>query len=386
MRCCLTQWIRRLDLESNARHWRERAVDFVVSDGHGGSRAEGDVAAVHSAQPLDSVLNLRFSIGRFADVQAVERRDWQCLISSCPGSNTFLDERVREPRYRSPHKRRNRGSLLVFNGYSLGQYPEVLGAVRRALPADEAVAVYYGDDWSWRASHIQAFDAPFTGLACHFAINVNDSAARLPSVRQVPIGLNSQWMAALVHPANISERNVSSDVSDVLVAEGALQSHSKHRSAKLHCCCQRAWPHRLEAYEDLFIAGHTHCTQFALAKRGSIDHLMGQYLRHRFVAAPHGNGRTDFRVWEVLMAGAVPVVDYESAHDRLYAGLPIVRVHDWSEVTPAFLEREWQRIQAEVEAGRLSWTKVYFPYWFAQYTAHISPVDATGSRWADRRT
>ena len=50
-----------------------------------------------------------------------------------------------------------------------------------------------------------------------------------------------------------------------------------------------------------------------------------------------------------------------------------MRVDHWSAVTPAYLEREWARLQAAAAAGEVSWTKVYFPYWFAQYTAHLAP-------------
>eukprot|EP00966_Prymnesium_polylepis_P226087 5229822-Prymnesium_polylepis.1 len=38
---------------------------------------------------------------------------------------------------------------------------------------------------------------------------------------------------------------------------------------------------------------------------------------------------------------------------------------------PQFLDAEWTRIQREVASRQLSWTKVYFPYWFYQYTEHM---------------
>ena len=79
--------------------------------------------------------------------------------------------------------------------------------------------------------------------------------------------------------------------------------------------------------------------------------------------------------WEILSAGAVPVVDFYPEHDALYAGLPIVRVTDWARVTPAFLDGEWARIQRAAAAGTVRWTKAYLPYWFAQLTAHMQPGD-----------
>lgn len=60
-------------------------------------------------------------------------------------------------------------------------------------------------------------------------------------------------------------------------------------------------------------------------------------------------------------------------HDALFEGLPIVRVTDWSTVTPTFLDAEWERIQQQAARGELAWTKVHFPHWFAQLTGHMSP-------------
>ena len=87
----------------------------------------------------------------------------------------------------------------------------------------------------------------------------------------------------------------------------------------------------------------------------------------------HGHGRTDFREWEILTSGAVPVIDYFEEHDDLFDGLPVVRVRDWSAVTPEFLDAEWERLQVESRAGRVDWRKVYLPHWFARYTEHMTP-------------
>ena len=148
LRCCLRQWIHRLGLEANAQHWRDRGVDFSVSDGRGGVRADGDAQLqLRAAQPVDSVLNLRFSIARFADFQAVERRDWQCLADGCEG--------VEAPRFRAASRRRS-GSLVVLNGWgwSRAKYIRVLASVDRALP-DGPLGVYFGDDWSWNVSGLR---------------------------------------------------------------------------------------------------------------------------------------------------------------------------------------------------------------------------------------
>lgn len=59
--------------------------------------------------------------------------------------------------------------------------------------------------------------------------------------------------------------------------------------------------------------------------------------------------------------------------DELLDGLPVVRVANWSQLTPALLRAEWARIQAEAADGRVSWTKLYLPYWLAQMAAHVRP-------------
>ena len=42
------------------------------------------------------------------------------------------------------------------------------------------------------------------------------------------------------------------------------------------------------------------------------------------------------------------------------APVPVVRVRDWANVTPAFLETEWERLHIDTS---LEWTKIYLPFW-----------------------
>lgn len=59
--------------------------------------------------------------------------------------------------------------------------------------------------------------------------------------------------------------------------------------------------------------------------------------------------------------------------DALLEGLPVVRVRDWASLTPRWLHEEWERIQRGTSEGRLTWTKLYLPYWLHAFTAHIRP-------------
>jgi len=61
-----------------------------------------------------------------------------------------------------------------------------------------------------------------------------------------------------------------------------------------------------------------------------------------------------------LLAGAVPIVDYDDKLSEMWAGLPVMQVRDWSTVTPASLEAAWDRLHGD---STVRWTKVYKPFW-----------------------
>ena len=107
----------------------------------------------------------------------------------------------------------------------------------------------------------------------------------------------------------------------------------------------------------------------------SFESTLRLYSEHRFVLDLSGKGRQDFRLWEILLAGAIPVIEHFDEHDELLAGLPVVRVTDWSMLTPERLQKEWTRIRRATHAGSLSWTKLYLPFWLHTFVAHIRPSD-----------
>jgi len=55
-----------------------------------------------------------------------------------------------------------------------------------------------------------------------------------------------------------------------------------------------------------------------------------------FTLSPAGLGMDCHRTWEGLLLGAIPIVR-RNAIAPVYAGLPVLMVEDWAEVTPAFL-------------------------------------------------
>ena len=132
---------------------------------------------------------------------------------------------------------------------------------------------------------------------------------------------------------------------------------------------------RFAALDALVANGVRNCSHGV--QRKADGHVSKRYLDADFVLAPQGKGRANYREWEALAAGAVPLVDWDAsdAMARLYDGLPVVRVRDWRDITPAALDAELANILAANDRGEIDLKKLYLPYWLAQFTSHLAPAD-----------
>ena len=63
------------------------------------------------------------------------------------------------------------------------------------------------------------------------------------------------------------------------------------------------------------------CT--AHCKRGEGNEAAFQY---KFVVSMRGNSAQNYRDWEALLAGAIPLVDYNAAHEPMWEGMPVVQI------------------------------------------------------------
>ena len=95
---------------------------------------------------------------------------------------------------------------------------------------------------------------------------------------------------------------------------------------------------------------------------------------YKFVVSPFGAEPNNFRDWEALVAGSIPLLDDHPPHYELWRGMPAVFVKDWSKVTPQFLERKYLAILAQREQGELFVHKGYAPYWIHALTEHLPAV------------
>ncbi|MDE3045940.1 MAG: hypothetical protein KGJ02_04780 [Verrucomicrobiota bacterium] len=88
-----------------------------------------------------------------------------------------------------------------------------------------------------------------------------------------------------------------------------------------------------------------------------------------FMISPRGLGLDTYRLWESLYLGTIPIVK-SSSLDPLYAGLPILIISDWAQVTEPFL-----REQLLSFANRsFSFEKLSMEYWIQLINSYKGAV------------
>jgi len=143
-----------------------------------------------------------------------------------------------------------------------------------------------------------------------------------------------------------------------------------HRETLFLCCCMRQFKWRSDAMATL---GENGLKCDPATRLEAEQHANGM-LDAKFVFSPRGNGHSNYREYEALLAGAVPVVDHWAPHAEMLRGLPVVSVADWAKVTPEALEEAWEGLLEMAAAGTVRREKTFFPYWFAQVTAPLPVV------------
>ena len=86
---------------------------------------------------------------------------------------------------------------------------------------------------------------------------------------------------------------------------------------------------------------------------------------YRYVISPPGNGLDCHRTWEALLIGCIPIVKY-SRLDPLFEKLPVIFVHEWSEMTEDFLEQEYQKLIHK----KFNYEKIYADYWIKKIKSY----------------
>jgi len=77
---------------------------------------------------------------------------------------------------------------------------------------------------------------------------------------------------------------------------------------------------------------------------GKTSHVVDHHFaaaQAQFVLCPSGLGFDTYRLWETLLVGSIPVVESNPGLDRTYSNLPVLVVRNYSDLTPALLQRAY---------------------------------------------
>jgi len=100
---------------------------------------------------------------------------------------------------------------------------------------------------------------------------------------------------------------------------------------------------------------------------------------YKFVISPEGNGIDCHRHYEALIAGCIPIIEYNSMTEEKYAGCPILYTNDYSEITEEYLLRKYDEMIDQV----FDFSKLFLSYYDYQTQQYIKQC---GNFWTYKFT
>lgn len=106
---------------------------------------------------------------------------------------------------------------------------------------------------------------------------------------------------------------------------------------------------------DRYFKSSAWCHKFKRVKR---LRYLWNLAEAQFVVCPEGRGGDSHRVWEALYMDAIPVV-LHSDRDAMFAGLPVMVVDCWADVTPESLHQ----FLRDLEHKEIKQERMFVKYW-----------------------
>jgi hypothetical protein len=100
---------------------------------------------------------------------------------------------------------------------------------------------------------------------------------------------------------------------------------------------------------------------------------------YKFVISPEGNGIDCHRHYESLLAGCIPIIEYNSLIEEKYKGCPILYTKDYSEITTEYLKQTY----IEMINKQYDFSRLFLNYYDLQKQNHIK---IQGNYWTSRFT
>ena len=315
-RCCLLGALHHSGLSRNAPFWRRVLLNESYDPWWPKHLPRTSLGAAQGVDDDASVLLGAFSAMRYADL-----------------GGTYANASLLEARGRAAPA----VALFVLHGWTAKQHEQVLAKLWQTLaPRARATVFTMGDQYLPHGANAPRVDD--ARVAAWWAHN---PSTRHPKLHAFPRGpwRTSGWAETL-----------------------RAAPRPRERRRLLFCDCMKA-DHfgrraKLAALRRNGFACEPDCGGGDAARSRFADGL----LSSRFAASPRGGGAQNHRDWEALLAGAIPIVDHDARLDEMWAGLPVVAVTNWSDVTPQFLEAEWRRMAGQEWAAE----KIYFPFWLGK--------------------
>jgi hypothetical protein len=85
---------------------------------------------------------------------------------------------------------------------------------------------------------------------------------------------------------------------------------------------------------------------------------------YAFIISPHGGGYDCHRLWEGLILGCIPIVK-TSPIDKLYDGLPVLIVNEWSDINQQLLEDTLNKFKT----AKFNYNKLLLQYWVDKFSS-----------------
>ena len=99
-------------------------------------------------------------------------------------------------------------------------------------------------------------------------------------------------------------------------------------------------------------------------KRGArtdFETYLKEMAECKFTLSPTGMGPDCYRTWEALYVGSIPVV--KTSHlDPLFAGLPVLIIDDWKNVSEKYLQEKYR----EMTSRKYNMETLYMSHWLNQ--------------------
>jgi hypothetical protein len=97
-------------------------------------------------------------------------------------------------------------------------------------------------------------------------------------------------------------------------------------------------------------------------------------LNYKFVISPEGNGIDCHRHYEALLAGCIPIMEYNDKIQEKYKGLPILYTKDYSEITLDYLEQKYK----EMKGIKYDFSRLFLSYYSIEQQEEIKKC---GNYW-----